>query len=304
MNTTGSGPVVVGIDSTEGATTATRYAAWEAQRRGVGLRLIYAHQPTPMWGPGTFIADDYAWDAGWVSDLLSSAKEKITSDCPDLDVEAVAAAGGAAGVLVRESAQASLIVVASRARGGFGGHLAGSISAQVAAHAASPVVVLRNLEPHYVDPETFAGRPVVVGLDGSAESQHAIGFAVEEALARRAELHAVYVWDVLDVRHMGPASLETYNMDVEETKVGRLLAEATAGWVDRYPGLVIQCRPVHAPDAVDVLSHPALGAGLVVVGSRGHGGFLGLRLGSTVDGLIRHSPAPVAVVRGHRDDPR
>lgn len=304
MKTTGSGPVVVGIDGTGGAAAATRYAAWEARRRAVGLRLIYAHQPTPLWGPGTGVADDYAWDADWVRDLLNSAKEKITGSYPDLDVEAVAAVGGAAGVLVRESARASLLVVASRASGGLKGHLAGSISAQVAAHAASPVVVLRSMEPHYVDPEAFIGQPVVVGLDGSAESQHAIGFAVEEAVARQAELHAVYVWDVLGIHHAGPASPATYDMDGAEAGAQRLLAEATAGWAGRYPGLVIRRRSAHAPDAVEVLSHPALGAGLLVVGSRGHGGFLGLRLGSTVDGLIRHSPAPVAVVRGHRDESR
>ncbi len=304
MSTTAYGPVVVGIDGTEEMTAATRYAAWEAQRRGVGLRLVFAHQPTPMWAPGAFFADDYAWDADWVRDLLGRAKEKIASSCPELDVEAVAAVGSAAGVLVRESTQSSLVVTASRATGGLGGHLAGSISAQVAAHAAGPVVVLRSMEPDFVDPDTFTGRPVVVGLDGSTESQRAIGFAVEEAVARQAELHAVFVWDVLGIHDMGPASPPTYDMGDEEIKARRLLAEATAGWSERYPDLVIRYRPIHAPDAVDTLSHPALGAGLVVVGSRGHGGFLGLRLGSTVDGLIRRSPAPVAVVRGHRDDPR
>ena len=59
---------------------------------------------------------------------------------------------------------------------------------------------------------------------------------------------------------------------------------------------------IHSVDPVDALTHARRDAGLIVVGSRGHGGFLGLRLGSTVDALIRHANAPVAVARGYDAD--
>jgi nucleotide-binding universal stress UspA family protein len=71
-----------------------------------------------------------------------------------------------------------------------------------------------------------------------------------------------------------------------------------SGWSDRYPDLAIAHRIVYTFDAVDALLQAATETDLIVVGSRGHGGFLGLRLGSTVDGLIRLSSVPVAVVRG------
>jgi nucleotide-binding universal stress UspA family protein len=304
MDTTAHRPVVVGIDGSNEATAAAGYAAWEAQRRGVGLRLVYAHQPTPLWGPAIVVTGEYDWQPGWVRDLLRNATKAVVERYPTLPVEAVAALGGPAGVLVAESEDASVVVTASRATGGLRGHLAGSVSAQVAAHASCPVVVLRSTEPRYVERTEFGGLPVVVGLDGSEESQHAVGFAAEEAVARGSDLHAVFVWDILRIHDMGPAGPASYDLSAAEVKAERLLAEATAGLADRYPDLVVRRRPLHAPDAVEVLAHPALGAGLLVLGSRGHGGFLGLRLGSTVDGLIRHSAAPVAVVRGQGDDPR
>ena len=70
-----------------------------------------------------------------------------------------------------------------------------------------------------------------------------------------------------------------------------------SGWSDRYPDLAITHRIVYTFDAVDALLQASTEADLLV-GSRGHGCFLGLRLGSTVDGLIRLSSVPVAVVRG------
>jgi len=206
--------------------------------------------------------------------------------------------GYPAGTLVAESTRASLVVVGTRATGGVRGHLAGSVAAQVAAHAGAPVVVVRDTEPRYLDPSGFAGRPVVVGVDCSEESIAAFAFAVEQAVARNAELHAVLVWDLSHIHDAGPLSPDTFDTDVEGEKAERLLAEATAGWSEQYPDLVIVRRTVHDTDAVEVLAHAALTAGLLVVGSRGHGGFLGLRLGSTVDGLVRESPVPVAVVRG------
>jgi nucleotide-binding universal stress UspA family protein len=136
---------------------------------------------------------------------------------------------------------------------------------------------------------------VVVGMDGSPESHRALEFAVEEAVARGAAVHAVFVWSVLDVHDIGPIVVEYLAAEDEATAV-RLVAEATRGWTERHPDLVITHRVVHASDPVDALVRLSGDAGLVVVGSRGRGGFLGLRLGSTGDGLIRHAESAVVVV--------
>ena len=289
------GAVVVGVDGSAEATRAAAYGAWEAERRHVPLRLVFAHQPTPMWGPAMMLADDYEWVAGTVREMLRRAEKDVVDAHPDLSVQAVVISGSPGSALVEESRSASLVVVGTRSTGGLVGHITGSVAAQVAAHAHAPVVVLRPGNPLCADPAAFMGRPVMVGLDGSPESQLALEFAVEEALARDAKIQAVFVWSVLDVRGVGPL-VEGFLAEEEEAKALRLVTEATAGWSDRYPEVAITRRVVHADDPVDALTEICADAGLIVVGTRGRGGFLGLRLGSTSDGLVRNAGAAVVVV--------
>jgi nucleotide-binding universal stress UspA family protein len=225
----------------------------------------------------------------------------VSAGYPQLRVETAVVAGSPAGVLVAESKQASLVVVGTQATGGLAGHLSGSVAAQVAAHAQSPVVVMRGARQG--GPDTFHGWPVVVGVDGSPESEQAVAFAVEQAIACGTDVHAVYIWNIIDVHDYGVVAEQYVHAD-EAAKANRLLTEATSGWTDRYPEVTIVRHAEHGMHPVAELSRIAEGAGLLAVGSRGHGGFLGLRLGSTVDGLIRYAPVPVAVVRGTYDVPR
>jgi nucleotide-binding universal stress UspA family protein len=302
MSTNPHAPVVVGIDGSDEAACAADYAAWEADRRGVELHLIYAHHPAPLWGPSNLILDDYAWERDWVRSLLEKSLQDVRDAHPDVTASAAAKTGGPAGVLVDESAEAGLVVVGTRSFGGLLGHLAGSVAAQVAAHAACPVVVIRGLEGRRCDMSMFAGKPVVVGVDGSEPAQLAIKFAVEQAVAREVDLHAVLAWSVIDVHFVGDIVPETFDLGEEAAKADRLLDETLTGWADRYPDLQIHRHAVHELDPVKALLDESERASLVVVGSRGVGGFTGLLLGSTVDGLVRHSAVPVAVVHGDVDD--
>jgi nucleotide-binding universal stress UspA family protein len=297
------GPVVVGVDGSEEAVRATLYGAWEAHHRRVSLRLVCAHQLVPPWGPAIAIADD-AWQYGWMRDVLTKAQGAVAETYPDVRVETHAIAGSSAAVLVTESASASLVVLATHARDGVIGRLSGSVTAQVAAHAAAPVIALRPSSSFSADPADFLRRPVVVGIDGSDESQRALAFAVDEALARGSAIQAVFVWDLFEVHDIEPLVDKDYVLADAAEKAERLITEATSGWADRYPDLQISSVAVHALDPVAALAEIGSRAGLLVVGSRGHGGFLGLRLGSTVDGLIRTALTPVAVVRGEYPDRR
>jgi nucleotide-binding universal stress UspA family protein len=240
-------------------------------------------------------------DQHWARAQFADAKKLVVAEYPDVHVQTAIVPGGPAGVLLAESRKASLVVVATQATGGLVGHLGGSTAAQVAAHAEAPVLVLRG--ERQGDPESFRGWPVVVGVDGSAESERAVAYAVEQAVARHTDVHAVYVWNIIDVHDYGVVS-DAYVHAEEAQKARRLLTEATAGWADRYPEVTIVRHAEHGMHPATELCRIAEGAGLIVVGSRGHGGFLGLRLGSTVDGLIRYAPVPVAVVRGPYDTPR
>src|SRR5215467_4243795 len=222
-------PVVVGIDGSDEAMRAGVYGAWEAKRRRVTLRLVFAYQPMPMWSPGVLVADDDRWERDWVRSQLTAAHEHVGAAYPDMTVETAMTSASPAGALVDESEHAGLVVVGTQATGGFVGHLTGSVAVQVAAHAHCPVIVVRPTSGAELDPVTFPDRPVIVGLDGSRESERAMDFAVEQAVARNAQLHAIYAWNVLEVHNIGPIVAEQFINADEEAKALRLLTEATEG---------------------------------------------------------------------------
>jgi nucleotide-binding universal stress UspA family protein len=298
MNTNQRAPVVAGIDGTDEAACAADYAAWEARRRGVEVQLVYAHPSAPLWGPGMPFLDEYTWERDWVRTLMEKSLHEVRDAHPGLVVHATVRAGGAAGVLVDASARAGMIVVGTQAGGGLIGHLTASVAAQVAAHAHCPVVVVRGVGGRRCDEASFVGRPVVVGVDGSEPARSAVAFAVEEAVARGVDLHAVMAWSAIEVHDIGEILGDRYDFSEEAAKADRLLDEALCGWRGDHPDLHIHRHAVHEMSPVRAILGEADGAGLVVVGSRGVGGFAGLLLGSTVDGLVRHSPTPVAVVHG------
>ncbi|WP_189226392.1 universal stress protein, partial [Saccharothrix coeruleofusca] len=129
---------------------------------------------------------------------------------------------------------------------------------------------------------------VVVGVDGSPVSEQAVAFAFEQASSRAAPLTALIAWTDLPTGGVDWARVE------QERR--RLLAERLAGWQEKYPDVrvtrvVVRDRPVRA------LLAAARGARLLVVGSRGAGGFQGMLLGSTSQALVSHAPCPLAVVR-------
>jgi nucleotide-binding universal stress UspA family protein len=131
---------------------------------------------------------------------------------------------------------------------------------------------------------------VVVGVDGSTGSAAAVEFAFEEAAARGTGLLAVYAWGVM------PYDAGTDDPRIEQRVADTALAEALAGWQDKYPEVPVEHRAMHSLVPVHTILDQSAGAGLIVVGPRGRGGFAGLLLGSVGDGPVRHADAPVAVV--------
>jgi nucleotide-binding universal stress UspA family protein len=154
------------------------------------------------------------------------------------------------------------------------------------AHAPCPVVVVRGSVE--IDPS----RPVVLGVDGSPAGEAAIGFAFQAAADRSAPLTAVHAWwdTVLD---QSPAVLFR---DEDQVTAQEQLAQRLAGWQEKYPQVQVT-RVVARDRAVHLLLDRSRDAQLVVVGSRGHGEFAGLVLGSVSNALVHKAGCPVAVVR-------
>jgi nucleotide-binding universal stress UspA family protein len=291
--------VVAGVDGSECSLQAVRWAAAEAARRHVPLRLVAAH----AWPAGGLIGDpglgvDYrAVLRDVVLGHLAAAAADALQVAPGLEVEQVEVTGYPVPVLLGDSGSAEMVVLGDRGLGGFTGLLIGSVAVAASAHAACPVVVVRGPEPDGVTP---LAEPVVVGVDGSPTSEAAVAFAFEEASLRRVPLVAVHVWrDVLVDATMAPL----LDWDAIESDEREVLAERLAGWSAKYPDVpvrrsVIRDRPGHA------LVEESGRAQLVVVGSRGRGGFHGLLLGSVSQALLHHAHCPVAVVRPADADER
>ena len=194
--------------------------------------------------------------------------------------------GRAAAELLLMSADADQVVLGSRGAGGFEQLLLGSVGAQVAAHASCPVVVVRG--------EQQAGCPVVVGVDGSELGERAVeyafGYAARHGLGVRAVLAYPYVATV-------PPGLPVWEPPGHEHRtVDQVLHSSVEAWSSKFPGVPVETTAVQG-GAAAALTEASKDAALLVVGSRGHGGFAGLLLGSVSQAALRHSACPVAVVR-------
>ena len=296
MNTPVTAPVVVGVDFSTDSRAAIEAAAQEARQLRAPLRLVHA-TPYPVVYATAAIA---TWDMDTVlrdaQQELATFSAEVAARYPGLPVTQTVVAGGASAVLLDQSRFASLVVVGTRGHGGFTGLRAGSVSTQVATHAAIPVLVVP------AEPAAIPDGPVAVGVDGSPAAEAALGFAIDHAAARGVPLLAVYAWDVPPRHNLGPITRTHYDPAEAQAESERLLAEALAGWADKYPDVPVRRRVVHSLSPAACLRDASAGAGLLVVGSRGRGGFTGLLLGSVSRSLIGHARCPVAVVHApHRD---
>ena len=208
-------------------------------------------------------------------------------------VESVA--GTPAGFLVDASSEAELVVVGRRRQSVVGEAFSGSTSSQVAAHASCPVVIV----DHEFDVSPDA--PIVVAVDGSSANDPAVGFAFERAAALHASVTAVHSWWVDVPQTFEAPWLDDDKVAEVETHHRGLLDAALAGWTAKYPEVPVR-TVLRRSLPVEVVLSEAEGAQLIVVGSRGHGGFFGLLLGSVSQGLLhRQRPCPLAVVHSAQE---
>jgi nucleotide-binding universal stress UspA family protein len=138
--------------------------------------------------------------------------------------------------------------------------------------------------------ERGTGR-IVVGVDGSPSSRAALRWAARQAALTGARLHAVIAWTV-PVTY-GPMPVPDWGADWEESARATLEEVVRTELGDRAGEATVE---VSEGGAALVLLDAAKDADLVVVGSRGHGGFAGLLLGSVAQHVTTHARCPVLVV--------
>jgi nucleotide-binding universal stress UspA family protein len=290
MTTPAVRPVVAGVDGSDGSLAALRWAADEASRRSAPLWVVHAFD---LLRAQVFALEDPAFVAAErraAGKILDAAVREVRELAGHVEVRPVLESGTASVVLLKQSAQADMVVLGSRGRGDFAGLLLGSTSLQVAMHASCGVVVVRGTTDKAYGPS--AGR-VVVGTDGSPQSERAVGFAFERAQERGLGITAVRAWQ--------SPTIYISTVPVEEWRRWRaqeqtVLAESLAPWRKRYPGVDVVEKSVPGEPAQALVDESA-GAELLVVGSHGRGGFGGLLLGSVSHDALHHAHCPVAVLR-------
>jgi nucleotide-binding universal stress UspA family protein len=320
--------VLVGVDGSAASLHALDWATAYAHRVGCALHIVCSYS-LPSFTAASLDGGYAALDDTTIQEGAKSVLVEAEARVADAGVRVTTevATGDAAGVLVELSADYGLAVVGTRGRGGFTERLLGTVSSALPAHARCPVVVVplraeANRGVSWSVPDGGTGRPtasdtetvpvapgaaeirevrrIVVGVDGSPQAERALQHAIDQAKAWGAELTAV---TGVPVGNAGMLAWLPSTIDREQ-----VLADIGAGMdvlVDRYeaenPGLRIR-RIVLDGTGAELLTEFSTASDLVVVGSRGRGGFRGLLLGSTSQAVLHHSACPVLVVNKHCPD--
>ncbi|MBO1413141.1 universal stress protein [Streptomyces sp. FH025] len=285
--------VLTGTDGSARSEAAALWAAEEAVRRGVGLRILHA------W---PWLSADYA-EGSVAGDLrpaalaaLAGTAERIRHAHPGLSVETAVVGNDPVDALVAEAEGAELLVLGSRGLGGFAGLLVGSVGLAVAARVATPLVMVRadaNDTPQADAPDR---RDVVVGVDARHPADAVLDFAFAEAARRRVRLRAVHGWDVIPAWSAAgwvPPQVDATTQEAsEQAALDEALAQARAAHPD-----VEVVATTRLGGAANAVVTAAADACLVVVGRRDPRHHpLGRWLGPVAHAALHHAAAPVAVV--------
>lgn len=285
-------PIVVGVDGSTVSKVAVDWAARDAVRRGLPLKLVNVlNPPIVMAFPEVPMPPGYLeWQESEGRKLLERALTTVEEAAAGSPVEVTSelVTGPSVPTLVEESKDAQLLVVGCRGRGALARGLLGSVSNGLVHHAFCPVAVIHDEDPTMPHPSQA---PVVVGVDGSPASERALGIAFEQASFRGVDVVAVHAWSDSGVFEFPGADWTTQQAMGEET-----LSERLSGWQERYPDVLV--RRVVVPDRpAHQLIEQAKAAQLLVVGSHGRGGFAGMLLGSVSTAVVHSAKMPVIVAR-------
>ncbi|MBT2381361.1 universal stress protein [Streptomyces sp. CB00316] len=280
-------PLVVGVDGSEASLRAVDWAADEAALRRAPLRIVYASLWERYEGPA--LAREIGSSSGRVAaeDILAAAALRALRHHAELHVTTDDVLEEPEHALVRESRDASALVVGTRGRSGLADLLLGSVSLTVAAQADCPVVVIRG---NHGNRAVGRGQDhIVVGVADAPTA--AVRFAYAEAKRRDVALEAVRAWRCPMHETVDHPLLTGDPERVYEERAARELEQALA---DAPVEVRLRRRTVEGP-ARRVLLAASRDAGLLIVGRR-RPGRLGPHLGRVAHTVLHHSGCPVVVV--------
>lgn len=278
-------PIAVATNDSPQSQAAVEWAARRAARAGLPLTLLYVVDD--RW-----VAEPIPWTGELLKEgeqLLEKAADRVRDTLP-VAITTQVLEGGIGDSLRKYSTQVSMLVVGSGSP-----HLGGSLTdraLQVAAAAKCPVAV--------IGVHDMEGRQgVVVGVDGSEEATQAVAFAAAEADREGHALTVVYAAWKPDKWVDSGALTDKLSQRIEDEEQV-VLAETVSGLSEDYPDLVVHRILDTELEPAAALVQAAADAHLLVVGSRGRGGFKRLLLGSTAHAVLTRLPCPTVITPIHR----
>ena len=274
--------IAVGYDGSADADRGLQWAIEYARARRLGVDVISSS------GDLVYLPERTSHDAEAMAQRWADQASAKLQGSGLTDWQTRCLLGKVVPDLLDASREAALVVIGARGHGLVAGYVLGSVSQHVTRHASCPVVVVRG-------PRDPQARRIVVGVDGSPDDQRTLNFAFDVAEVEGATVVAVHGRDVAAMN--GPWDVDVAPAVADEMeRAERLLAEAVAGLRQDHPDVAVELAPMPMP-ATQALASASSTASLVVVGTRGRGGFVGLLLGSVSSTVLQHAQCPVAVVR-------
>jgi nucleotide-binding universal stress UspA family protein len=277
--------ILVGVDDTPESQLALHWAVEAAEARGLAVRVIRAYLDElsrwPALGVEGYVPPPMSLDKfeHEVDAAVLYARDRLGYD----GGSGWLANSDAANAILVEAPQAEMVVLGTRSRNKVSAAVLGSVATSVAAKAPCPVVVVRG--------ERRSGT-VVVGTDGSPDSDEALTFGFEEAARTGNDLTVVYCWQP-QIQHVAPTA-STHQ------QLTNWLTESLEPYRAKFPAVKVTASVLEGRASARLVELSEQ-ASVVVVGSRGRGGVAGLLLGSVSQSLLHHADSPVAIVRRHEE---
>nr|WP_163549910.1 universal stress protein [Candidatus Frankia nodulisporulans] len=286
--------VLVGIDGSPGSEAALRwaYATAQLEHRPVIALLGWTADGLPRGVYQAAVNADYLGLTKAAEQTLHHTIARVPMPDPPIELRQVVVEQDPVDALVHKAKNAAMTVIGTSGSGFAHRVLAGSVAHQLLHQHTGPVVVVRGDDSSGQQPDR---RPIVVGVDGSDPSCAAVRWAADQAIAREAPLYLINAYRVYIAPFAPPTEyFVSLHQDAEQ-----LLADTVTATLDDDLDLDLHLIAVD-DSASRALLLAAQDAQLLVVGTRGHGGFAELVLGSTAHQCVLHAPCPVAVLHAQQ----
>ncbi|RRQ27180.1 universal stress protein [Rhodococcus sp. Eu-32] len=286
-------PIYVGIDGSVPALEAARWAGEYAARIRRSVVLVHS-LPDVTWYLGTGVLAGEQEILGELREVgrqaLDAAERAVREVNPSIDLRAVQTRKSVTDYFESVSDDAHVIVVGSRRSSALTDLVLGGEVIRVCNSVECPVLVWRA---HSAD-DADADMPVVVGVDGTESSNHALRAAFEFADTVKAPVIATHAWQIAESVGVGYAA-GLIDWDRLRSDQRQWLRDTVNPIADSFADVAVTCASVEG-QAAHHLRTLSASAQLVVVGSRGRGKMAGALLGSVSQNMIHHAQCPVLVV--------